>query len=124
MFQLSPWDVVSSPLAVKVELRIFSAILYDSKRNKWHRLSLQSLQASFLFPPICFSGKKNRCHCCIFIYFIFNLAKSEMYVKFLSSVYFPFLMPRTMSLCSRFVVKVSIVRDYFNSIPFNDLKPF
>ena len=57
LFQLSPRDVVSSPLALKVEFRIFSAILYDSKRNKWHRLSLQSLQASFLFPPICFSGK-------------------------------------------------------------------
>ena len=57
LFQLSPWDVVSSPLAVKVEFRIFSAILYDSKRNKWHRLSLQSLQASSLFRPICFSGK-------------------------------------------------------------------
>ena len=70
-----------------------------------------------LHPSFLQSGlveKTNRCHCCTFIYF-FNLEKRKNYIKFLSSVYFPFLVPRTVSLRGRFIVTVSIVRDYFSS---------
>ena len=56
-----------------------------------------------------------------FYLFFFNLEKRKIYVKFLSSVYFPFLVPRTVSLHGRFIVTASIVRDYFSSISFNDL---
>ena len=79
-----------------------------------------------LHPSFLQSGlveKTNRCHCCTFIYF-FNLEKRKIYVKFLSSVYFAFLVPRTVSLRGRFIVTVSIVRDYFSSVSFNDLAPF
>ena len=78
--------MVSSPLAVKVEFCIFymiqsamNGIVYLFRAFKLHPSFLQSVLVK----------KINRCHC-IFIFFSFNLANSENYVKFLSSVYFSF----------------------------------
>ena len=124
LFHLSPCDVVSFGCESSIPHISSNFIEFIAGNGIVYLLRAFKLHPSFLQSGLV--EKTNRCHCGTFIYF-FNLEKRKIYVKFLLSVYFPFLVPGTVSLRSRFAVKVSIVRNYlkyFNFISFNDLTPF